>query len=209
MLEAKLTTRGRLQFSVILVWLSFIATAGSADYSPNYNLDLSFGGDFTLTDHNGEEFSLQDARGKVVLIYFGFTSCSDTCPTTLYKVSLAMKELGELAEFVQPIFVTVDTKRDTPEVIRKFVPYFHPSMIGLTGTQDEVEAVAKQYRTPVLVRKPDENGYYVVDHGSRLFIVDTKGTLANILFYETTPEKMAENIRALLADRESDVASQS
>ena len=120
-----------------------------------------------------------------------------------------MKELGELAEFVQPIFVTVDTKRDTPEVIRKFVPYFHPSMIGLTGTQDEVEAVAKQYRTPVLVRKPDENGYYVVDHGSRLFIVDTKGTLANILFYETTPEKMVENIRALLADRESDVASQS
>ncbi len=109
-----------------------------------------------------------------------------------------MKLLGPLSEKVQPVFITVDAKRDTPSVIRQYAEYFHPAMIALTGTQEELEAVATQYRTPVLVREPDESGYYVVDHGSRLFLVRPDGVLANILMYEDSPERIAELVRDLL-----------
>lgn len=166
----------------------------------NYRLGRYFGGDFTLTDHNRKRFSLKDARGKVVVIYFGFTSCADVCPTTLAKVSMAMRTLGPLAEHVQSLFISVDARRDTPQVLRVYVTSFHPDIIGLTGTQDEVEAVARQYRMPVYVRSPDENGSYVVDHGSKLYLVDAEGMLANVLQYEASPDKIASEIRDLLND---------
>lgn len=164
----------------------------------NYRLGRFFGGDFTLTDQNGQPFSLHDAHGKVVLIHFGFASCADTCPTTLAKVAAAMRELGPLAERVQPLFISIDAKRDTPEVLRQYVSHFHPTYLGLTGTQEEVEAVAQQYRTPVYVHKPDDNGFYVVDHGSTLFLVDTAGMLANMVFFETSPARIAAYVKDLL-----------
>jgi cytochrome oxidase Cu insertion factor (SCO1/SenC/PrrC family) len=157
-----------------------------------------YGGDFTLTDHHGRPFSLQDARGKVVLINFGFTSCADTCPTTLAKLGRALHELGGRSEWVQVLFVTVDSKRDTSEVLRPYTTYFHPNILGLTGTQQQVETVAKLYRTPVQVRRPDKQGYYVVDHGSRVFLIDRHGSLASVMFYETSAQDIAEKIEALL-----------
>ena len=108
-----------------------------------------FGGDFTLTDQYGKPFSLHDARGKVVLIYFGFTSCADTCPVTLTKVAAALRELGDLAGRVQPLFISVDPERDTQAVLRRYMRYFHSSILGLTGRPEEIEAVARQYRAPV------------------------------------------------------------
>jgi len=160
--------------------------------------NLSFGGDFTLTDQHEKPFSLHDARGKVVMIFFGFTSCADTCPTTMLRMAAAMKLLGAEAGRVVPVFISVDAKRDTPAAIRQYAAYFHPSMVALTGTQEQLEAVAAQYRTPVLVREPDENGFYVVDHGSRLFLVDPDGKLANMLLYEDPPERIAEEVLELL-----------
>lgn len=172
------------------------ATILSTGVAANYHLD--FGGDFTLTDPNGQPFSLRDARGMVVIIYFGFTSCASVCPTTMARISTAMKQLGPMSQSVQPLFISVDTKRDTPEVLRQYAAYFNPSLIALTGTQEEVEAVASQYRTPVLVRKPKADGYYAVDHGSRLFLVDRDGGLANILRFEDSAEKIARHVKELL-----------
>ena len=187
----------------ILVLLSASALLSAALLAPtaeakNYHLGRFFGGDFTLTDHHGQPFSLHDARGKVVLIHFGFTSCADTCPTTLVKITRAMRELGPLSGRVQPLLISVDAKRDTPEVLRRYVSYFHPAYLGLTGTQQKLEAVADQYRSPVYVWKADANGYYVVDHGSKIFLVDTEGGLANILNYETSPTKIASHVKELL-----------
>ena len=125
-------------------------------------------------------------------------ACVDICPTALLKVGDAMRRLEPLSEQVQPLFITVDTKRDTPEVLRDYAKYFHPAMIGLTGTQVEVESVASQYRAPVLVRKPDENGYYVVDHSSKLFLVDRDGVLANILNFEVSADDIAGRLKELL-----------
>lgn len=185
----------------LLIGAALAATlAAPATDANNYRLGRLFGGDFTLTDHNGERFSLQDARGKLVVMYFGFASCADTCPTTLAKVGMALRALGPLSKHVQPLFISVDAKRDTPEVLRDYVPYFHPAIIGLTGTQDEVEAVAREYRMPVYVHPPDESGFYVVDHGSKLYLVDAEGMLANILQYEASPEEIAAEIRDLLDD---------
>ena len=180
----------------ILLFLSLIAAPLRTAEATNYH--LKFGGDFTLSDHNGNPFSLVDARGKVVIIFFGFTTCVDICPTALLKVGDAMRRLEPLSEQVQPLFITVDTKRDTPDVLRDYAKYFHPAMIGLTGTQVEVESVASQYRAPVLVRNPDENGYYVVDHSSKIFLVDRDGVLANILNFEVSADDIAGRLKELL-----------
>jgi cytochrome oxidase Cu insertion factor (SCO1/SenC/PrrC family) len=180
----------------VLVLLSLIAAPQQTAEAANYR--LKFGGDFTLSDHNGNPYSLLTARGKVVIIFFGFTTCVDICPTTLLKISDAMRRLGSLSAQVQPLLITVDTKRDTLDALRQYVTYFHPAVIGLTGTQDEVESVAGQYRAPVLVRKPNEYGYYVVDHSSKLFLVDRDGGLANILSFEASAEDIADHVRELL-----------
>lgn len=164
----------------------------------NDQLDKFYGLDFELRDHNGEHFRLLDMRGKVVLIEFGFTSCADICPVSLAKLAMAMRELGPLVERVQPLFISVDTKRDTPAVLREYTTYFHPAILGLTGSQSEVEAVARKFRTRVRVRPADDSGFYVVDHGSKLFFVGPDGRLANALPTYSSPETITLEIRKLL-----------
>jgi protein SCO1/2 len=177
--------------------LSMLLTTPPAQ-GANYRLGEFYGGDFELTDHNGEPFRLRDARGKVVLIEFGFTSCADICPVTLARLGMALRELGPLAERVQTLFVSVDAKRDGPDVLRAYTTFFHPAILGLSGSQSELEAVALQYRSPVRVRPPDDSGFYVVDHGSRLFFVDPTGMLANTLPADSSPERIAREVRSLL-----------
>jgi cytochrome oxidase Cu insertion factor (SCO1/SenC/PrrC family) len=174
--------------------LSFVCSAPVL--AANYR--LGYGGDFTLTDQHGRRFSLRDARGKVVLLHFGFVGCGETCPTTMAKVSAALDRLGARAARVQPVLISIDTLRDTPDVLRAYVSNFHPSYIGLTGTQREVESVARRYRAPVFVHPPDRDGNYVADHGSALYLIDTDGVLADLLFYSTPVETIARRIEQLL-----------
>ncbi|MGI9334844.1 MAG: SCO family protein [Gammaproteobacteria bacterium] len=172
--------------------------ASLADGLARYSALAGFGGEFELTDHHGETFSLADARGKVVLIAFGFTTCASVCPLTLNELAATMKVLGPEADRVLPVFVSVDPVRDTPSALREYVTYFHPSIVGLTGSQDQLRQVARQYRAPFYVRRPDEYGEYVVDHSSKLFVVDGEGTLANILRLGTHPDQVARVVRGLL-----------
>lgn len=172
----------------------FTPTAGAA----NYQLGKNYGGDFTLTDHEGRSFSLRDARGKVALIHFGFTSCDYTCPITMAKVAAALERLGSRAAQVQPLMISVDTQRDTPAILRSYVLNFHPAYVGLTGTQEQVEAVARQYRAPVHVHNPGHKGHYVADHGSGLYLVAKDGMLADIVFFDVPPEEIARRIEGLL-----------
>jgi cytochrome oxidase Cu insertion factor (SCO1/SenC/PrrC family) len=164
----------------------------------SYRALRAYGGDFTLTDHNGQRFSLHDARGKIVLIYFGFTSCADTCPLTLAKLGKALRQLGPLSERVQTLFISVDPQRDSPDLLRQYVTYFHPTILALTGRPEEIAAVAKQYRAPVYVHKPDETGFYVVDHSSYIYVVDGEGVLVNLLRFESSADKIAQLLRDLL-----------
>jgi protein SCO1/2 len=128
---------------------------------------LPFGGPFALVDHDGRPRRDTDFRGRHLLVYFGYTSCPDLCPLGLDTIAQALDLLGPRADAVQPVFVTVDPARDTPEVLREYVASFDARLLGLTGSEADIRAVAKAYRVHRrLVRTAPEGGATLIDHGS-------------------------------------------
>ena len=157
------------------------------------------GGDFTLQSIDGP-VSLQDFRGKLVLLYFGYTSCPDVCPTSLSLVTQALNELSEdELEKVQSIFVSVDPKRDTPEALAQYVGYFHSSMIGVTGTELEVAEVAQLYGAQYYEVEMEGSAFgYSVNHSSVSYLITPEGTLRFIFPHATPASVIVEAIRHLL-----------
>lgn len=134
--------------------------------------------DFQLTDHTGRLRSLSDFRGKVVLVFFGFTHCPDACPTALAEMAQVVDRLGSDGARVQGIFITVDPERDTPEVLAQYVPAFHPSFIGLRGSADEIERTTKEFKVYYRANKSGQGAdskNYLVDHTSAIFVLDPRG----------------------------------
>lgn len=159
------------------------------------------GGDFTLKSADGP-VSLHDFRGKVVLLYFGYTWCPDICPTSLALMSQGLSGLDkkELAD-VQGIFVSVDPARDTVQRLKTYTAYFHPKIMGVTGTPDEVADVAKLYNVSYrLVKESDSATGYTVDHSSFTYVIGKKGKLREVLPHGTQPERIRKVIRKLLAE---------
>jgi protein SCO1/2 len=152
-----------------------------------------FGKELTLKDHNGKPRTLADFRGKVVTVFFGFTHCPDACPTTLAEMAQVMRELGADAERVQVLFVTVDPERDTPEVLRQYVPAFHPSFLGLVG---DAEAFKIFYQ-----KQPLKTGSYSVDHSAGTYVFDREGRLRLFAPYGRGATPILHDIRILLAPR--------
>jgi protein SCO1/2 len=158
------------------------------------------GGDFRLTGHDGEPWSSEQARGQVVVLAFGYLFCPDICPTALATVAAAMSELGEDAERVQPVFVSLDPERDTPERLRSYVEWFHPRMIGLTGTAAELAGVADRYRVRYrFIREPGAD-YYTLDHSASLYVLDLQGRLARMLPHGLPPGALVGAVEQLLED---------
>lgn len=153
--------------------------------------------DFTLQSANGP-VSLSDFRGKVVILYFGYTSCPDVCPTTLAHVRYAFNELGERAKGAQLLFVAVDWKKDTPERVASYLSAFHPDFIGVSGTEAEINAVTKDFGIFYQINPPDENGYYTVDHTATVLVLDREGRLMLTWPYGMTAEEMLEDLQAVL-----------
>ena len=133
------------------------------------------GGDFTLIGPNRKEISSLNFRGKVLLIYFGYTYCPDVCPMTMTHLKNAMLELDGLAKEVQVIFISIDPERDPPEKLKDYVPYFHPTFIGLTGSVKDVAIVAKQFGTHFFKQKVESEEGYFMAHMEGVFLVDQKG----------------------------------
>jgi protein SCO1 len=134
------------------------------------------GGPFTLTDGAGRVVTDRDFRGRYLLVYFGYTSCPDACPTTLNQVAAALDRLGAKAAEVQPLFITVDPRRDTPAVIGPYAAAFGPHIIGLTGEPDAIARVIKEYRVFADVRSTGGSGQaYTVDHSSILYLMGPDG----------------------------------
>ena len=152
------------------------------------------GGPFVLQDGNGKQVTDRDFRGKYMLVYFGYTFCPDVCPTTLNEVSEALDHLGAKADKLQPIFITVDPKRDTPAVVKQYVAAFTPKLLGLTGTADEIAKVANEYRVYYAEHRtgPGPNDY-TMDHSSVLYLMGPDGQfIAPIRTDETGPEIAAD-----------------
>jgi cytochrome oxidase Cu insertion factor (SCO1/SenC/PrrC family) len=158
------------------------------------------GGDFSLTDHRGAPFNLQQMRGKVVLLFFGYTHCPDICPTELASVAAVLDALKERAAGVQGLFITVDPERDTPEVLASYVPYFSSMLIGLTGSAEEIGRVAAQYRARYR-KQPRDDGRYAMEHSAQLHVIDTAGSLVTAIPYGLPAEHILNVVDELLRRR--------
>jgi protein SCO1 len=157
-----------------------------------------FGKELNLADHNGKPRTLQDFRGKVVVVFFGFTHCPDVCPTTMNDLALVMKELGpDDAQRVQVLFVTVDPERDTPQVLAQYVPSFYPSFLGLYGDAEATARAAKSFKV-FYQKQPQAGGSYTVDHAAGTYILDGEGRLRLFGQYGAGPQALLHDIRALL-----------
>jgi protein SCO1 len=156
------------------------------------------GANFTLTDQDGQPFQLSDLRGRVVLLFFGYTSCPDACPTTLSKLSKVYKLLGSNRERVVTLFVSVDPGRDTPRVLKDYLKYFRVNTVGLTGTKEELDRVVNQYGARYEIEKSDSAAGYHVNHSTDLYLMDQKGELRQRFKYEGGTKEIADAVRRLI-----------
>lgn len=149
--------------------------------SPGYAEDV-VKGNFELIDHHGQVVTEHSYDGKLRLVYFGFTRCPDVCPTTLFEVARVMRHLGDDASNVQPIFISVDGENDTPEILASYVAAFHPALIGLSGSKQQLDAVAASFKVTYGVeRAPDsDSGIDSVFHSSYLFLMDRESKFLDV-----------------------------
>jgi cytochrome oxidase Cu insertion factor (SCO1/SenC/PrrC family) len=161
----------------------------------------SVGGPFTLTDQNGRRRSDTEFRGKLMIVYFGYTWCPDVCPTDLMAITQALDTLGPAAEGVQPIFISIDPERDA-SVLADYVSAFHHSLIGLTGSSEEIQKVADAYKA-FYVKVPDErSGGYSIDHSGVIYLMGRNGEYLGFMPPQTSPERLSDILRRNLAQRE-------
>ena len=162
-----------------------------------------YGRDFKLTDHNGQTRALPNWYGKVVLIFFGYTQCPDVCPSALYRSAQVMELLGDEAEKVQMLFISLDPARDTPTLLKTYVPSFHPSFLGLYTSVEQTPELARDFQVFYRVNPGQTPGSYTLDHSVTTYAYDPSGRLRLAIKHDATPEEVAEDIRRLLAESES------
>jgi protein SCO1/2 len=157
---------------------------------------------YLLMDTRGRSVSDQDFPGRFQLIAFGYTFCPDICPTTLAEMAVVMEKLGKQSERLQPLFVSVDPERDTPEILRRYTEFFHPRIIGLTGSPELVRRVANNFK--VIYAKHWEPGAakdkYSVDHSAGMYLLGPDGSFVAKFAYATPPQEVAERIRVLMLE---------
>ena len=159
---------------------------------------VEWGRDFHLTDHHGTPRSVADFRGKVVLVFFGYTHCPDMCPTSLAKMAAVVEQLGKRGERVQGIFITVDPARDTAEVLAKYVPAFHSTFIGLRGDMATTAKTAESFKLFFKLQAPDASGNYTVDHFGAIFAFDPQGRLRLLIRPQAAVDAIAGDLNQLL-----------
>lgn len=158
------------------------------------------GAPFALLDPAGRRVELADFRGKLVLLYFGFAACPDVCPTDLSLIAQALRELGAAESQVQPVFITLDPQRDSPAVLREYAAAFHPRLVALTGTEEEIRRVATDYKVFFQRVQLPGKSQYSIDHTAYTFLLDRSGEFV-ILFPPGTPaERIAFMLREQLDD---------
>lgn len=161
------------------------------------------GGDFKLIDQKGREKTLADYRHKYLLVYFGYSFCPDICPTGLQAITEAMNVLGEKAKYVQPIFITVDPTRDTPEHLALYMENFHPKFDALSGSEEAVREAMNAYKV-YAAKAADpkgENTDYLVDHSSLIYLMDPKGHYLTHFTHATPGEHIADKVGSVITQQ--------
>ncbi len=193
---------GRVRRVALLLALLVAACTGSPPGFRNTDITgASYGKELRLTDHTGATRTLADYNGRAVVIFFGYTHCPDVCPTTLAEMKAVLARLGEDAERVQVLFVTVDPQRDTREVLAQYVPAFDPRFVGLYGDEEATAKVARDFKVfyqKVAGSRPDT---YTVDHSAGSYVFDPQGRLRLYVRYGASPDDLAADLRQLLSGR--------
>ena len=159
---------------------------------------IDSGKDFRLTDHLGQLRTLSDFKGKIVVLFFGYTHCPEACPNTLTELALVMKRLGPDADKVQVLFITLDPERDTQAILAQFVPSFNPKFIGLYGTPAQIAETAKEYRLFYSKEPGKSPGNYTLDHSVGTYIYDQSGRLRLHAAYGQGVDALVHDIKLLL-----------
>ena len=184
------------------ILLAVFTLAGCGSNAPEFKASdvtgTAYGRDFRLMGQDGKPRSLADFRGKVVVLFFGYTQCPDVCPTTLAELSEVMKQLGPDAERVQVLFVTIDPDRDSADLLSKYVPAFNPTFIGLRGDADATAQTAKEFRVFYQKQPGRTAETYTMDHSAGTFVFDPKGRLRVYVSYGQGPDVFVHDIRELL-----------
>ncbi len=183
-----------LALAALLAGCTPVETAGSN------SLDITgaaYGNDFRLSDTQGRERTLADFRGKVVLLFFGFTQCPDICPTALTSALEVLQALGDDGSKVQVLFVSLDPERDTPEVLTAFVGSFHPSFVGLSADMAHTRKTAEHFK--VFYRKAPLGGSYTIEHSAITYVFDTAGHVRLASRPGQPPQRLADDVKRLLA----------
>lgn len=185
-------------FAVLVLLVALLLAACSSQGAPPPLEGASMGGPFTLTDQNGHRVSDRDFAGKYRLIYFGYTFCPDVCPVDMQVIGAGLRRFeaadAARAAKVQPIFISVDPARDTPEVLRRFVAAFHPRLLGLTGSEAEIAQVAREYRVFYQRGEASPGGGYMVNHTRMAVLYGPDGKPITIVPTDHGPEGVAAEL---------------
>lgn len=200
--NGKIALAAGILFAIIAgIALSELVIGGAENRNPGGSSAgaPSVGGPFTLVNHHGETVTEQDFRGRYMLLYFGFTFCPDICPTELGVMAAAVNALGEKGEQVTPVLITIDPERDTPDVLARYVALFHPRLVGLTGTAEQMDAAARAWHV-YYGRVEDESvsEAYTMDHSSIVFLMGPDGEYLKLFRPQTPPDEMAREIAKFL-----------
>jgi protein SCO1 len=161
---------------------------------------VTIGGPFTLTASDGTTVTDQTYRGRWLLVFFGYSSCPDVCPTALFTIATALQKLGPDAAKLQPIFITVDPQRDTPQVLEEYIRSFDQRIVGLTGTSDQIAAAAREYGAYYVRHHTGSAGEdYAIAHSSYLYLMDPRGQFVRGVDAGTSADHLAEMLRELMA----------
>ncbi|HLJ20519.1 MAG TPA: SCO family protein [Stellaceae bacterium] len=175
-------------------WTTIPAESGAGFHAP------AIGGPFVLTAADGSTVTEASYRGKILLVYFGYTTCPDACPTTLNAIAAALAELGPLADDVQPLFITIDPERDTRAVLANYVKAFDSRIVGLTGTPDQIAAAAKAYGVYYArYKSADAPDGYLMDHTSVVFVMNEQHRFVATFTQDTPAAQMSDRLRKLIA----------
>lgn len=189
---------GILALLGIVALLSFLLSKAQPFRGISYEEPYPLAPQIALKKADGEMFRLSEQQGKIVLIFFGYTSCPDVCPTTLAEMKMLMDELGDLGKNVQVVFVSVDPDRDTSEKVQTYVNHFHPSFLGLTGSMGELSPIWRDYSIVREEVQSDSSFGVIINHTALLFLVDQQGNLRLSFPYQTPVKDIAHDIKLLL-----------
>ncbi len=200
----------------LVVWLSVVFILSGTLLIAGYNIltapspmlesqknssqGMDIGGPFTAISHNGHAVTEKDFLGKFLIVYFGYTYCPDVCPTGLTEISTAIDMIGSDADSVVPIFVTVDPERDTPEYLKEYISYFHPRMVGLSGTSKQISKIAKAYK--VYFSKGDHASAdpddYIINHSAFAYLMGKDGKYLTHFSYGVSAQEIAKRVKEYL-----------